>query len=55
MGKMTSIQISADTQERLKDRGRMGDSYEKVVVNILNRIEELERKEAECGGLPATA
>ena len=38
--KYTSIQISKETAERLRNIGRMGDSYESLVNRLLSENEE---------------
>ncbi|MDI9399954.1 MAG: hypothetical protein QM433_10485 [Euryarchaeota archaeon] len=45
MAKMTTVQISEETRERLKNYGRLGDTYDVAICNIMDRIEELESKE----------
>lgn len=44
MAKLTTIQISEETKERLKPYGQIGDTYEKALSRVLDRIEELEAK-----------
>ncbi|MBN1322989.1 MAG: hypothetical protein JW986_03185 [Methanotrichaceae archaeon] len=39
---VTTIKITKTTKERLAAHGRMGDSYEEVLVKILNRLDVLE-------------
>ena len=41
----TTIKISQATKERLLDRGTMRDSYETLLVKILDRLDEIEEKE----------
>ena len=38
--KHTTIRVSSDTKERLKEYGDMGMSYDDVVQELLNRVEE---------------
>ena len=35
----TTMKTSKTTLERLKKRGRMGDSYDKVVTSLLDEVE----------------
>jgi hypothetical protein len=44
MSKLTTIQISEETKERLKPYGKIGDTYEIALSRVLDRIEELEAK-----------
>lgn len=41
---ITTIKISKATKERLANYGRMGDSYEDVLVKVLDRLDELEKE-----------
>ena len=41
----TTIKISQATKERLLDRGTMRDSYETLLVKILDRMDEIEEEE----------
>lgn len=45
---VTTIRISKEVKERLKKYGKMGMSYEDVIVELLNRVEKMEKKEG-CG------
>ena len=38
MGKMTSIQVQVETKDRLKALGIMGDTYDDIIVRLLNRL-----------------
>ena len=40
----TSIRISEENKERLKEHGDMGMSYDDVLTKILDRFEELEEQ-----------
>lgn len=40
---MTTISISRDTKERLEARGRKSDTYEDIVVAMLDQLEKVER------------
>jgi hypothetical protein len=33
----TSIQLTRETKERLKKRGRMGDSYESILLKLMDK------------------
>jgi len=41
----TTAKFSRETLERLKERGKMGDSFEDVVNSLLDADEELEDEE----------
>lgn len=43
----TTIRVSAETKERLKDYGDMGMSYDDVVQELLDRVDESENETAE--------
>jgi len=40
----TTMKMSRDTLERLKERGKMGDSFENVVNRLLDDSEEIEEE-----------
>ena len=41
------MKMSRDTLNRLKERGKMGDSFENVVNRLLDDSEEIEEEEDE--------
>jgi len=43
----TTIRVSAETKDRLKQYGEMGMSYEDVLQGLLDRVEELDDKAKE--------
>ena len=43
MGKYVHIRIKADTAERLKALGRMGDTYDDVIRRLIEEHEKMER------------
>jgi len=43
----STIKLSKDTQERLREYGRMGDSFENVVNRLLDEAEEMECEPSE--------
>lgn len=43
MDETTTIKLTKATKKRLESRGKMGDSYEDVIVRMLDRLDELER------------
>jgi len=43
----STIKLSKDTQERLREQGKMGDSFEDVVNKLLDDAEELEAEPEE--------
>ncbi len=38
-----TIRVKQETHERLKQRGKKGESYDDIINNILNITEEYER------------
>ena len=36
----TTIQIESETRDRLKERGRKGESYDTIINGLLDKIEE---------------
>lgn len=38
MAKMTSIQVSVETKKRLAKLGIMGDTYEAIIVRLLEKV-----------------
>jgi len=42
MAKLTTIQVSEETKDRLRKYGIIGDSYETALSRVLDRIEKLE-------------
>ena len=48
-GEITTIRISKEVKERLKKYGKMGMTYEDVIVELLNRVEKLEKEMEGCG------
>ena len=43
----TTMKIKKETLERLREHGRMGDSFEQVVNRLLDDAEELEAEPEE--------
>lgn len=43
-GLKTTQKLDSDTLERVRDRGRLGDSFNGVINRLLDRIEDLEEK-----------
>ena len=43
----TTMKLKRETLERLKEHGRMGDSFEQVVNRLLDDAEELEAEPEE--------
>ena len=43
----TTMKLSRETLDRLKEHGRMGDSFEQVVNRLLDDAEELEAEPEE--------
>jgi predicted DNA-binding protein len=41
----TSIRISKENKERLKERGSMDMSYDDVLTEVLDKLEELETED----------
>jgi len=41
----TTMKLSKETLSRLKERGKMGDSFENVVNRLLDDSEEIEEEE----------
>lgn len=41
----TMIRISKKTTERLKERGKKGDTYDQIINRLLDEVERRERKE----------
>jgi len=37
-GKMTSIQVQVETKDRLRALGIMGDTYDDIIVRLLDRL-----------------
>lgn len=46
MAESTTIKISRDTKERIRMRGEKGDTYEDIIEELLDTVEELEDAEA---------
>jgi uncharacterized protein (UPF0371 family) len=40
----TTQKIRKETLERLRDRGRMGDSFDQAVSRLLDQVEDIGRK-----------
>jgi hypothetical protein len=36
----TTIQIESDTRERLKARGKKGESYDAIINDLLDKVKE---------------
>jgi len=47
MSTQGTIRLSKETQSRIKKRGFMGDSFEKVIVDLLDEKENLAEKVVE--------
>jgi len=47
MSTQGTIRLSKETQSRIKGCGKMGDSFEKVIVGLLNEKESLAEKVVE--------
>ena len=43
----TTIWVSRETKRRLRERGEMGMTFDELLRDILNRIDELERERGE--------
>ena len=43
-GNMSTIKLSEATKKRLKERGKMGDTYEDVIIKLLDMAEENESR-----------
>jgi hypothetical protein len=43
----TTIWVSRETKQRLRERGEMGMTFDELLQDILNRIDELERERGE--------
>ena len=43
----TTIRVSTETKNRLKSYGEMGMSYDDVVMELLDRIEEVDAESGE--------
>jgi len=41
---VTTIRVSKEVKERLKKYGRMGMTYEDVIVELLNKVEKMEKE-----------
>ncbi|VVB64348.1 Uncharacterised protein [uncultured archaeon] len=39
-GNMSTIKLSEATKKRLEERGKMGDTYEDVIIKLLDMTEE---------------
>jgi uncharacterized protein Veg len=39
-GNMSTIKLSEATKKRLEERGKMGDTYEEVIIKLLDMTEE---------------
>jgi hypothetical protein len=40
----TTIQISIETREKLKERGRKGETYEDVILRLMEESDKVHRK-----------
>lgn len=43
-GNMSTIKLSEATKKRLEERGKMGDTYEEVIIKLLDMTEENESR-----------
>ena len=43
----TTIWVSRETKQRLRERGEMGMTFDELLQDIFNRIDELERERGE--------
>lgn len=41
----TSIRISEENKERLKEHGEMGMSYDDVLTEVLDKVEEIQNQD----------
>jgi hypothetical protein len=46
MASSTTIKVSRDTKERIRQRGEKGDTYEDIIEELLDTVEEMEEAEA---------
>ena len=46
---MTTIRISEETKEKLRRRGVKGQTYEEIILELLRKVEELERRGKDDG------
>lgn len=44
MVQMTTIRISETLKEKLRQRGKMGETYEDVIRKLLDKLEKMERR-----------
>jgi len=42
MSTQSTIKCSKETQERIREFGRMGDSFEKAIIGLLDKVEKNE-------------
>jgi predicted CopG family antitoxin len=47
MGGRKNLNVSEDTYDRLRRRGKFGESFDDLVNRILNELEELEKSKPE--------
>jgi len=40
---ITTIQISRETREELKELGKKGDTYDEIIKKIMQRVKECEK------------
>jgi len=50
MSTQGTIRLSKETQNRIRNLGKMGDSYEKIVVGLLDRKEDQSEKVVKTEG-----
>jgi antitoxin component of RelBE/YafQ-DinJ toxin-antitoxin module len=43
-GEVTTIKVSKEIKERLKQYGKMGMTYEDVIVELLNKVEKMKKE-----------
>ena len=41
---LTTIQLSKETREKLKDIGKMGETYDDVINRLIKTVKECEKK-----------
>ena len=37
---LTSVQVSVETRDRLKERGKKGETYDEIITRLLKEYEE---------------
>jgi len=44
---MTTMKVKRETLDRLKEHGKMGDSFDTVVTKMIEKIEDIENEPIE--------